>query len=536
MAVGTSGTHQDWSSRATFIFAAVGSAVGLGNIWKFPYEAGAGGGGAFVLMYLLFVFGIGVPVMIAELALGRRGHLSPPNAILKVAREEGRSPAWAILGWSGMVGAFLVLSFYSVIAGITLSYMTETFLGQATGLDAGTSAGHFGEVTGNAGWMLFWHGLFMLLTIVIVARGIKAGLEKAVTWLMPALFVILILLVAYSMTVGDAGAALGFLFSPKFEDLTLETVLQALGQAFFSLSLALGAIMAYGAYVPKDVSLTRSAFIIAGADTAVALLAGLAIFPIVFAFGLEPGQSMGLVFITLPIAFAQMPGGILVGGAFFLLLGIAALTSAISLLEPLVAWLEEHRGVSRVKSAIGAGLAVFLLGLGSVFSLNIWSDFTFWRGTILDNLDFLTNNIIMPVGGLLIALFVGWMMKPENLREELGDLTARQLAFYRRHLSLICPVALLAIFFAVSGADTGVLLLIGLAGYGLPEGEALRLAHATVVLIVVFVPTLLAAQRRHPQMGLFVFVNLVAGWTPAGWVFSLWWAHRPDLLAPAPQK
>lgn len=530
MAATASSPHGAWSSRMAFIFAAVGSAVGLGNIWKFPYEAGEGGGGAFVFVYLIFVFAIGVPVMIAELAIGRRGHLSPPNAARKVALDEGRHPAWSIAGWMGVIGAFLVLSFYSVIAGLTLSYMVASFSGSIGSLDPTQSPDYFNATIANPALVLGWHTAFMAITIFVVARGIKGGLERAVTILMPVLFVLLVFLVIYSLTVGDASAAFGFLFAPDFGALTLETVLQALGQAFFSLSLALGAIMTYGAYVPKEVSLPRSALIIASADTAVALLAGLAIFPLVFAYGLAPDQSMGLIFVTLPIAFTQMPLGGLVGGAFFLLLAIAALTSAISLLEPLVSWLEEHRGVSRVKSAIGGGLAIFVLGIASVFSLNLWSDITFWRGTFLDNLDFLTNNIIMPVGGLLIAVFVGWMMRPASLRDELAGITERHFHLLRRLLTLLCPVALLAIFFAVSGAEVYVLQLLELAGYGIAADPAIRLAHATTVTIVVFVPSLLAAHRRHPQIGLLFFTNLVAGWTPIGWIFCLYWAHKPKLL------
>ncbi|GEQ97335.1 sodium-dependent transporter [Iodidimonas gelatinilytica] len=438
--------HENWSSRLAFMFAAIGSAVGLGNIWKFPYEAGEGGGGAFVLIYLAFVFGIGVPVMIAELSLGRRGKMSPPNAVRSVAKQEGRSNLWSIAGWSGVIGAFLVLSFYSVIAGLTLSYMVDSFSGSIDTLDASNSADYFGSITGNFPLLLLWHAIFMGLTIAVVARGIHGGLEKAVTWLMPALFAILILLVTYAMAVGDAASTFKFLFQPDFSKVTLETVIQALGQAFFSLSLALGSIMAYGAYVPRDVSLPKSAFIIAGADTAVAILAGLAIFPIVFQYGLEPGAGPGLVFITLPVAFAQMPGGILVGGAFFLLLAIAALTSAISLLEPIVAWLEEHRGINRVKSAIGGGIAIFILGIGSVLSFNYWADVTFLRGTVLDNLDFLTNNIIMPLGGLLVAVFVGWRMKRISIRDELAPKSEFGFALWLFMLRYVCPLALGLIF------------------------------------------------------------------------------------------
>jgi len=530
MAVTARGPHENWSSRMAFIFAAVGSAVGLGNIWKFPYEAGAGGGGAFVFIYLVFVFAIGVPVMIAELSIGRRGHLSPPNAAAKVAAESGRSSRWSIVGWMGVIGAFLVLSFYSVIAGITLSYMVDSFSGALGGFTAEQSLQHFEGKTGNGLFLIGWHALFMAITIYVVARGIRGGLEKAVTVLMPALFLLLIGLVIYSLAVGDAGAAFSFLFTPSFEDLTLDTTLQALGQAFFSLSLALGAIMTYGAYVPKEVSLPKSALVIATADTLVAILAGLAIFPIVFQFGLEPGQGMGLIFMTLPIAFAQMPGGLIVGGAFFLLLGIAALTSAISLLEPLVSWLEEHKGISRRRSAAGAGLAIFLLGIGSALSFGVLADLTFWQGTILDNLDFLTNNIIMPLGGLLIALFVGWMMTASAVRDEVSDLTGRSFDLFKVLITLVAPVALLAIFFNVSGAQAYVLLLLKLAGYGISADPLTQMLHATTVTIVVFVPSLLAAHRHHPQIGLLFFTNFVAGWTPVGWLFCLYWAHKPKLL------
>lgn len=451
MAVTTTGpVHENWSSRAAFILAAVGSAVGLGNIWKFPYEAGEGGGGAFVLIYLLFVFGIGVPVMIAELMLGRRGHLSPPNAMARVAEQEGRPRHWSFVGWIGVIGAFLVLSFYSVIAGWTLHYMVQAFTGGLVGATADSSASDFGSLLANPPLLIFWHGLFALITIFVVARGIHGGLEKAVTWLMPMLFFLLLVLVVYSLVVGDAGRALTFLFAPDFSKLTPNVVIQALGQAFFSLSLALGAIMTYGAYLPREVSIPRSAFIIAGADTSVALLAGLAIFPIVFAYGLEPGAGPGLIFVTLPIAFAQMPGGLIVGGLFFLLLTVAALTSAISLLEPLVSWLEEHRGVGRVKSAVGGGIAVFVVGLGTVFSFNHWADFKLFGRTLFDNLDFLTNNIMMPVGGLFIALFAGWLMARANARDELHTIDDRQFSVWYAMVRYVCPIALVLIFLSVA--------------------------------------------------------------------------------------
>lgn len=445
------GAHENWSSRAAFIFAAVGSAVGLGNIWKFPYEAGEGGGGAFVLLYLIFVFGIGVPVMIAELALGRRGQLSPPNAVAKVASESGRPHAWGLIGWAGIIGAFIVLSFYSVIAGITMSYMANTLTGALANVDAAASSEHFGELASSPWALIGWSAAFSLITVFVVARGIHGGLEKAVTLLMPILFVLLAGLVVYSLTIGDASAALEFLFRPKWEDLTGDTVVQALGQAFFSLSLGLGTMLVYGSYIPRDVSIPRSAIIIAAADTGVALLAGLAIFPIVFQYGMEPAQSFGLVFNVLPVAFAQMPGGIIVGTGFFLLLVVAAVTSSISLLEPMAAFLEEKTAFTRRSAAVTAGVGAFVLGIGSALSFNAWSDVKFLKGTVLDNLDFLTNNLIMPLGGLFIAVMMGWAVKREFSRDELHSITNGQFALWRFMVRYVCPVALTLIFLAFAG-------------------------------------------------------------------------------------
>lgn len=443
--------HGNWSSRAAFILAAVGSAVGLGNIWKFPYEAGQGGGGAFVLIYLACVFGVGVPVMITELSLGRRGRGSPPKSLEMVARDEGRSPAWSGIGWLGVIGAFCVLSFYSVIGGWTLSYIFTTLGGELEGITAEASGALFNGFLANDLSLIGWHAAFMGLTVFIVARGIQGGLEKAVTFLMPALFVLLVGLAIYSMTTADGAAAIEFLFAPDFSEVNSDVVLQALGQAFFSLSLALGTMLAYGAYLPEDVSIPRSALIIAGADTAVALLAGLVIFPLVFAFGLEAGAGPGLIFVTLPIAFGQMTGGVIVGALFFLLLAIAAVTSSISLLEPVVSWLEEHRGFKRPVAALVAGGAVFTVGLGTVFSFNRWAEIKLFGLTFFDSLDFLTNNIIMPVGGLLMVVFAGWFMARASMRSELHTINDGQFAVWYTMARFICPIALILIFLSVIG-------------------------------------------------------------------------------------
>lgn len=439
-----------WSSRWTFIMAAVGSAVGLGNIWKFPYEAGQGGGGAFVLIYLFFVFVVGTPILVAELSLGRRGQKSPIGSMAKIAKEEGRSPLWALVGWSGVLGAVIVLSFYSVIGGWTMSYFFEAISGTFTGMDAAAAGGHFSGLLSNEYAVIGWHAAFMALTMFIVARGVEGGLEKAVTYLMPALFILLIGLAIYSSIVGDIGATVDFLFKPDFSKINLDVALQALGQSFFSLSLALGSIMTYGAYMQRNVNIGKSAVIIASADTGVAIMAGLMIFPIVFAYGLVPGQGPGLIFATLPIAFGQMSGGAFVGGAFFFLLVVAAVTSAISLLEPSVAYVTEKTGVERKKIALIIGGFIFSMGVLSGLSQgdNVIAEISIFGRSILDAKDFLTNNIMMPIGGMFSAIFVGWFVSRKNMMEELAmtDSTFRVWYFLVRY---VCPVAVGAVFVSI---------------------------------------------------------------------------------------
>ncbi|PCI59892.1 MAG: sodium-dependent transporter [Kordiimonadales bacterium] len=441
--------QQQWSSRWTFLLAAVGSAVGLGNIWKFPFEAGQGGGGAFVLVYLAFVFAVGLPVLMAELSLGRRGKMSPIGTMEKIAKEEGRSKAWSIIGWSGVVGGFIVISFYAVVGGWVLAYIVKAFSGFA-GFDAAISTDTFVAYISDPVWPVVSQFAFIAITIGIVMRGVKGGLEKAVTYLMPALFALLLGLVIYSAINGAFAETLTFLFSPDFSKLTLDTVLNALGLAFFSLSLALGSIMTYGAYLTKDINIPRAAIAISLADSAVALMAGLAIFPIVFKYGLDPAGGGGLVFTTLPIAFGQMTGGIIVGVLFFFLLAVAAVTSAISLLEPAVSYVSERLGADRKKVTLYLGLAAFLLGTLSAWSQggNILSDVKILGADIMGVKDYLTNNIMMPLGGMFIALFVGWFVSRKNMMEELAmeESTFRIWYFLVR---FVCPTAIGAVFVSI---------------------------------------------------------------------------------------
>lgn len=416
-----------WTSRMAFILAAAGSAVGLGNIWKFPYITGENGGGAFVLVYLAFIFLIGVPVLIAEIMIGRRGGQSPVASMRTLTKIEGTSKRWRAIGWNGVTASFLVLSFYAVIGGWSLVYIGKAAVGMFAGADAEAIGGEFNNLLANPWELLLWHTVFMGIVTFIVGRGIRSGLEKAVNLLMPMLFVLLVVMVVYAMNSGSFGRGVSFMFSPDFSRLTTEGVLVALGHAAFTLSIGIGVLMAYGSYLPKSVNIAKTAMIIAVLDTGVALLAGLAIFPLVFANGLEPGAGPGLIFVTLPLAFGQMGGGIIFGTLFFALLLVAAITSAISMLEPVVEWLEERKGANRIKSAMLGGVAAWLMGIGTVLSFNLWSDVHplgfvgfFNDKTVFDLLDFLVSNVMMPLGGLGIVLFAGWAIRREGLAEDIG--------------------------------------------------------------------------------------------------------------------
>lgn len=432
-----------WSSRTAFILAAVGSAVGLGNIWKFPYIAGEHGGGAFVLVYLACIVCIGLPVLIAEIAIGRRGGVSPVLAFRRLAARDHVSGLWEGIGWIGIVGAFLILSFYSVAAGWALCYLWYAISGKIAAAGAGdvaeTMPALFAGLLANPAALVAGHTAIMAATVFVVARGIRGGLEKAVQVMVPGLFVLLVGLVLYAaVTTGAFGEAVAFLFQPKFGDLDWDGVLVALGHAFFTLSVGMTAMMAYGAHLKRDINIVKAGVAIAGLDTLVALLAGLAIFPVVFAQGLEPDSGPGLVFVSLPIAFSQIPGGAVAGGTFFLFVAIAALSSTISVLEPVVEYLEGSTRLSRVMASVLTGGAIWGLGLGAAFSFNIAAGFKVFGLNFFDLLDFLTANVMLPLGGLLIAVFAGWVLSRPALREELdapGRLAFPALRFLLRYVA-----------------------------------------------------------------------------------------------------
>ncbi|OUR68610.1 sodium-dependent transporter [Bermanella sp. 47_1433_sub80_T6] len=434
--------HGLWRSRWLFILAATGSAVGLGNIWKFPYITGENGGGAFVLVYLLCICLIGLPVMIAEVLLGRAGRQSPINTMTAIAKDQQVSSAWAGIGWMGAMSGFLILSFYSVIAGWALDYVFNTASGAFSGVTAQQSGEMFSSLLASPLTLLFWHSVFMFLTMAVVARGVNKGLEKAIQVLMPLLFILLAVLLAYAYTLDGFGQGFDFLFSFDFSKLSSESVIVALGHAFFTLSLGMGAIMAYGAYMPGNVSIGKTVLMVGALDTLVALVAGLIIFPIVFTNGLEPSAGPGLLFQTLPVAFGQMPFGIVFGSLFFILVAFAAWSSSISLGEPVVAWAVETLGMGRIKAAVIVGLVGWVLGIGTILSFNLWSDVTLFGKTIFDTLDFLTANIMLPLGGLLIAVFVGWKMRQNDVMAEAA--MGNPLLFNIWHITVkfIAPVGI----------------------------------------------------------------------------------------------
>lgn len=441
------GDYVHWTGRWTFIMAATGSAVGLGNIWKFPYITGEYGGGAFVLVYLACILLIGVPVMIAEVLLGRGGRTDPIDSMLHQARESGASPLWSIIGISGVCAGLMILMFYSVVAGWSLDYVLQSGMGNFVGADAGAIGESFSQLTANTDRQLISHTLFILLTAGVVAAGVTTGIGNGVRILMPVLLALLLVLVGYSMAEGDFSAGLHFMFDTDFDKLcpkpddgseaslfACDAILVAMGHAFFTLSLGMGAIMAYGSYMPRDASIGTTVLTVAALDTLIALLAGLAIFPLVFANGLEPGSGPGLLFVTLPIAFSQMPAGQLIGTLFFLLIAIAALSSSISLIEPGIAWLEK-RGIKRIWGTTGLASISWLGGVLSIRS-----------NEVFNFLDDATAKFMLPLGGLLIAIFVGWFMNQSKIIAELKIQSPALYNSWLWTLRVISPLGVIAVF------------------------------------------------------------------------------------------
>ena len=434
-----------WQGNWTFILAAAGSAVGLGNIWKFPYMVGTNGGSAFVLVYLLCILLIGLPVMMAETYLGRYGRKSPINSIKKLAIDFNLSPHWKILGWLGALAGLMILSYYSVFAGIAGAYIFNFM--PANEIDpVKYSIDYFNQFVNSPLKMIFWHTLFIGITCLIVGKGVVEGIGKTINFLMPTLFFLIILLCIYSSFTGDFLRAFYFLFDADFSKISSSVIIAAMGQAFFTLSIGMGAIMAYGAYMPEDQPIGRTIPIIIILDTSVALIAGLTIFPIVFSNPvLSVSSGPGLLFETLPVAFSSLPYGGMFASIFFILISIAAISSSVSLIEPFTAWVEEQKILSRKLGVLILGLLAWLLGLGSIFSFNIWKEVTFFGFDFLSLMDLLTNNIMLPLGGLTICMLVGWVLDKEQIRKDI-KLNSSLYNFFIICLRYIAPISIGTIF------------------------------------------------------------------------------------------
>ena len=403
--------RENWTSNLGFILAAAGSAIGLGNIWRFPYVTGTNGGAAFLLIFIGAIVFIGFPVIVAEISLGRNTQKNPVGAFKKIAPDT----PWWVVGGLGVFTGFLILSYYSVVAGWSMSYIFKALNGFTPGTDF---AALFGSHISGFGVPLFWHAAFMLITVLVIRAGVVGGIQKVAKTLMPLLFIILITLVIRAVTLPGAGEGLSFYLTPDFSKISLQTFTDAIAQAFFTLSLGMGAMITYGSYLSKDDNITDNAVYIIGFDTLIAVLAGFAIFPAVFALGFSPSAGPGLVFITLPGVLAEMPLGSIFGFLFFLLLSISALTSAISLLEVVVAYVVDERGWERKKAAQILGLIIFLVGIPPILGYSSFSGFSFLGMDVLDTYDWFANNIFLPLGGLLTSIFAAYVWKAKNMIKE----------------------------------------------------------------------------------------------------------------------
>lgn len=434
-----------FGSKLGIIAAAAGSAIGLGNIYRFPCELGSNGGAAFLLVYLAVVIFLGIPVMLSELVIGRRSQSNSVGAFRKLAPKT----KWPAVGYMGVLCGFLIFAFYSTVSGWTLEYIVKSVTDSFRGKDLATIEQEFSAFH-NMGWRnVMWQGIFIIITGFVVSRGVKDGIERFAKILMPLLLVILIILGVRSLTLPGAKEGLTFLFKPDFSKINGSVLIGALGQGFFSLSLGMGVLITYGSYIKNEDNLTGTAFSVVLADTAIALLAGLVIFPAAFSFGVKPEAGMGLVFNTLPMLFNQMAGGYWFCLIFFILLAIAALTSTISLLEVVVAYLAEELHMKRRWATVTACAGT--MALGAIASLSLMSDTPFARDgyTVFDMLDFVSSNVLLPLGGVLIVVFVGWHFGKQQFFSEVtneGKLRSplRKIIFFI--IRYLAPLAITVVF------------------------------------------------------------------------------------------
>lgn len=452
--------RESWGSRFGFIMAAVGSAVGLGNIWRFPYLTGENGGGAFIVVYLIFALVIGFSIMVAEFAIGRRTSLSAVGAYKSNSRR------WTFAGIIGVISAFLIMGFYPVVGGWALAYIAKSVTGifAVTGSVGGIFESFISDTTGPLLWMI----IFMGLNVFIVARGISGGIEKAGKVLMPTLFILLILISIKSISLEGANKGIEFLFKPDWSKVNGSTILAALGQAFFSLSLGMGCMITYGSYIDKSQNLQKNALIITLMDVLIAILAGIAIFPALFAFGMEPEVGEGLVFVVVPSIFAQMGNiGILLSAIFFIALSVAALTSSVSLLEVVVAYLIDEKKMKRKPAVAISGSIMLVTCTLASLSMGTMSGVKIFGVGFFDLFDILTDKIFMAIGGLLLAIFAGWFLKKEDLKDELTNGGTIEFGIFEIWYSLIkyvIPIAIAIVaFLGIVSIEQKSLMIFGIS-------------------------------------------------------------------------
>ncbi|HJL41056.1 MAG TPA: sodium-dependent transporter [Myxococcales bacterium LLY-WYZ-16_1] len=441
-----------WGSRFGFILAATGSAVGLGNIWKFPYITGTYGGGLFVLVYLVCIALVGVPVLIAEVIIGRAAQQSPVDAFEKLAHEGGNSRSWGSIGWLGVVAGFVILSFYSVVAGWAMHYTFLAGVNTFAGMDANSIAELFGSVFANGPLNIFWHTVVMGVTVSIVVGGVSGGIETAVRFLMPALLVLMAGLFIDGMLQPGFSEAVSFVFAPRGESMNAEGFLEALGHGFFTLSLGMGAMLTYGSYLQHDDDVPGACFAIAIMDTFVALAACMIIFPVIFTFGLDVSKGPGLVFVTIPVALRQLTGGPFLNFVFFALLFFAALSSAISLLEVVTSSAIDRLGWTRKKATLWVGVAIYLVGIPSALtgSTDVFgaSFEAIFGKSFFDSFDWLSSSVLLPLGGFFVAIYTGWVMPEDRRRAEFarGSKLGNQYPIWLFFIRWVSPVAILIVF------------------------------------------------------------------------------------------
>ncbi|AHE52712.1 sodium-dependent transporter [Sphingomonas sanxanigenens] len=448
---GDGANREVWTSKLAYLYATAAAAIGLGSLWRFPYVAGANGGGAFVILYILFVGIICLPIMIGEMAVGRRGHGSVIGSMRRLVAAEGASRAWLAIGWLSLTIPFFGLSYYSVVAGWGADYARLAIAQGFTGIDADGSRALFEELIGSPWRQVAFQGAFIAAVAFVVARGVRRGIELVSRIKMTALFVVLLGLVLYNAVTVGLGPALDFLFYPDFSRMTGTGVLTALGQALFSTAIGVGVLMTYSAYLPKGVSLPQSAALVSGSVIFIAMMAGLAIFPSVLFYGLEPTEGPNLIFVTLPVAFGGMPGGRIVSIAFFCLIALGAFTTAVGMLEPVVAWLIERTGWRRGPLAWLTAAAIYAVGLPSMLSFNLLKDVhplgflpPFAGKTFFDVLDFGIADLLLPLNALLIALFAGWAIRRTITPAE-TDLSPTGYRVWHFAVAIVAPAAIVGL-------------------------------------------------------------------------------------------